>query len=194
MHEFYGGGARALQDRFGTRPLADRFGATIVRDHATDEDRAFIEGRDFFMLATVDRDGWPQCSYKGGACGFVRVPDAHRLLFPCLDGNGMFLSMGNVADTAKVALLFIDFENPKRLRLAGRATLVDDPGLVATWPEAQFAVSVAIERVWPNCPRYIHRYQRLESSPYVPEAGRETPVPGWKQMEFVRDVLPPRDR
>lgn len=193
MNRFYSDAARDLQDRFDSRRLADRFEQTIVRTAATDEDRAFIQSRDFFFLASVDADGFPQCSYKGGAPGFVKLLDERTLVFPSYDGNGMFLSMGNAAATGRLALLFIDFESPKRLRLQGHASLETDDALLAAWPGAQLLVRVAIERLWPNCPRYIHRHQRLEASAYVPDACGEAPLPAWKTFEFVRDVLPARD-
>jgi hypothetical protein len=194
MNRFYSDAARHLQDAFDTRRLADRFEQTIVRTAATDDDRAFIESRDCFFLATVDADGWPQCSYKGGAAGFVRLLSPGELAFPSYDGNGMYLSMGNASATGRIAMLFIDFEDPKRLRLAGRASIDRDDPLRSAFPGAELVVRVAIERIWPNCPRYIHRYRRVESSPYVPAAGAEPPLPAWKTFEFVRDVLPARDQ
>jgi predicted pyridoxine 5'-phosphate oxidase superfamily flavin-nucleotide-binding protein len=186
--------ARSLQDKFETRPLADRLEQTIVRDHATPDDQAFIGTRDFFLLSTIDAWGWPHCSYKGGAAGFVRFLDERHLVFPCYDGNGMYLSMGNICDNARIGILFIDFESPKRIRMNGVATIALDDPLTATYPDAQLVVRVAIERLWPNCPRYIHKYQRIEASPYVPRAGEAAPIPGWKRMDFVKDVLPERDR
>jgi predicted pyridoxine 5'-phosphate oxidase superfamily flavin-nucleotide-binding protein len=194
MTPLYSDHARALQDQFDTRRLADRLEQTIVRDHATEEDQAFIGTRDFFLLSTIDAWGWPHCSYKGGAAGFVRFLDPRHLVFPCYDGNGMYLSMGNIGDNAKIAMLFIDFESPKRIRMNGTASIVSNDPLIATFVDAQLVVRVTIERLWPNCPRYIHKYQRLEASPYVPRAGEAAPIPNWKRTEFVKDVLPERDR
>ena len=87
--------SRGLQDRFDTRRIADRLVEKTVRDHIDRDDRAFIEARDMFFLATADEEGRPQCSYKGGDPGFVRVLDEQTIAFPCYDGNGMYLSMGN---------------------------------------------------------------------------------------------------
>ncbi|MFN2627540.1 MAG: pyridoxamine 5'-phosphate oxidase family protein [Gaiellaceae bacterium] len=70
------------------------------------------------LLGQRQRAG-PQCSYKGGDPGFVRVLDDAAIAFPCYDGNGMYLSIGNVLVTAHVGLLFVDFEGGKRLRLHG---------------------------------------------------------------------------
>ena len=193
--ERYHSGSRELQDRFDTRRLADRLEERNGRDHFEPADTAFIERMDMFFLATADDEGQPQCSYKGGEPGFVRVLDAQTLAFPIYDGNGMFLSCGNVLLHPQVGLLFIDFvaERPSRLRVEGVATVQLDDPLAATWPEAQFVVRVRATRVFPNCPRYIHRMALVERSPYVPRAGRVTPVPEWKRGALAAGVLPAGD-
>ena len=184
---------RELQDRFDTRRLADRIEERIVRDHIRDEDRAFIEARDMFFIATVDEEGQPQSSYKGGEPGFVHVLDETTIAFPLYDGNGMYLTAGNLATTKKVGLLFIDFEGRKRMRLNGEATLSDDDPLLAEYPEAQLIVRVHATEVFPNCPRYIHQYELVQRSRFVPKQECETPVPAWKQSEWAHDVLPDGD-
>jgi uncharacterized protein len=193
--ERYHSGSRELQDRFGTRRLADRLDERTSRDHIAAGDAAFIERMDMFFLATAGPDGQPQCSYKGGEPGFVRVLDEHTLAFPNYDGNGMFLSCGNALVNPRVGMLFIDFvsERPSRLRLEGEASVRLDDELVPTWPEAQFVVRVAVRRVFPNCPRYIHRMALVERSVYVPRAGVATPVPDWKRGPLAEGVLPPGD-
>jgi uncharacterized protein len=185
--------SRKLQDRFDTRRLADRIEERIVRDHIDADDRAFIEARDMFFIATVDAEGQPQCSYKGGEPGFVRVLDERTIAFPIYDGNGMYLTAGNLLQTGKVGLLFIDFEGRKRMRLNGVATADDDDPLLAQYPEAQLIVRVAATEVFPNCPRYIHEYRLVERSRFVPKSECETPVPQWKRSEWARDVLPEED-
>ena len=143
-----------------------------------------------FFLATADAAGAPDCSYKGGDAGFVRITVDDELAFPSYDGNGMVRSLGNIAVNAAVALLFIDFERPNRLRVNGVASLHFDDPLLGEFAGTQLLVRVRARRIFPNCPRYIHRLQLVESSPYVPRAGAEPPVPKWKQMEAFRDVLP----
>ena len=113
--------SRALQDRYDTRRLADRLAETLQRTEFSYEDRAFIESRAMFFLATADAEGRPDCSYKGGLPGFVRVVD---------------------------------------------------------------------ERIFPNCPRYVHRMQLVELSAYAPCEGKTPPVPEWKKLPQFRDVLP----
>lgn len=184
---------RRLQDQFDSRRLADRLESTIVHDVVTPDDAAFITSRDFFFLATVDGQGQPACSFKGGPRGFVRVVDEKTIAFPSYDGNGMFLSMGNLLAHPQVGLLFIDFEKPNRLRLNGRASIIANDPLLADYVEAQFVVRVAVTQLFPNCPRYIPRFARVEASPHIPEASRETPFAAWKQIDFLRDALPADD-
>jgi predicted pyridoxine 5'-phosphate oxidase superfamily flavin-nucleotide-binding protein len=193
MAEFFHDGSRELKDRHDTRRLADRVGQ-LVHDTISPNDRAFIERVDMFFLATVDHEGHANCSYKGGEPGFVRVVDEHTIAFPNYDGNGMYLSMGNVRTTGQVGILFVDFENQHRMRLNGEATIDFDDPLMADYPEAQFIVRVRAREVFPNCPRYIHKMQLVERSRFVPRAECETPVPSWKKSDWAADVLPERDR
>ncbi|HKR63464.1 MAG TPA: pyridoxamine 5'-phosphate oxidase family protein, partial [Thermoanaerobaculia bacterium] len=186
----YSPSSRALQDQFDTRRLADRLGEVKVHDRLTPEDRQYIERMDMFFLATVDGEGQPTCSYKGGDPGFVAVIDDTTLAFPNYDGNGMYLSMGNLAETRSVGMLFIDFERQRRLRIDGTAQIAMNDPLLERYPEAQFIVRVAVRRVYPNCPRYIHKYQLVERSAFVPRADTVTPAPAWKQAPWACDVLP----
>jgi hypothetical protein len=189
----YHDGSRRLQDRFDTRRLADRLEERFMDEAAiSSDDRAFIERMDMFFLATADAEGRPQCSYKGGAPGFVQVIDERTLQFPNYDGNGMFLSAGNIAVNPHVGMLFIDFvaARPSRLRVNGIAS-IEQRG--SSDVGAQFVVRVRVREVFPNCPRYIHRMALVERSRFVPEAGHEPPVPDWKRTEWACDVLPAGD-
>jgi predicted pyridoxine 5'-phosphate oxidase superfamily flavin-nucleotide-binding protein len=185
----YHDASRGLQDRFDTRRLADRIEERIVHDSIDDGDRAFIERCDMFFIATADAQGQPQCSYKGGDPGFVRVVDERTIAFPVYDGNGMYLTAGNALVNPHVGLLFINFEERKRLRLNGTAEHVDDDPLLRNYPEAQFLWRVRATEVFPNCPRYIHHYTLVEHSRFVPKSNCETPVPDWKRRDWARDVL-----
>jgi predicted pyridoxine 5'-phosphate oxidase superfamily flavin-nucleotide-binding protein len=193
MTDLYHDGNRLLQDRFDTRRLADRIEERINRDTFDGDDRAFIESRDMFFLATADEHGSPQCSYKGGDPGFVRVLDERTLAFPSYDGNGMYLSMGNVLRNPLVGLLFIDFASPKRLRVSGVASIDEHDPLLEAYAEAQLVVRVGVTDVLPNCPRYVHRMELVERSRFVPHEDEETPIPDWKRRDWSRDVLPAGD-
>lgn len=196
MSDTYRAGSRRLQDRFDTRRLADRLEQKFVSGSTIDaNDRAFIERMDMFFLATADAEGRPQCSYKGGEPGFVRVLDERTVTFPSYDGNGMYLSLGNVLENPHVGMLFIDFTaaRPSRLRLNGIASIDESDELIATYPGAQLVVRVQATQVFPNCPRYIHRMALIERSRFVPHSDREAPVPDWKRAEWACDVLPADD-
>ncbi len=184
---------RALQRRFDTERLADRIEQRLCHDHLSDDDRAFIERLDMLFLATVNAAGQPSCSYKGGDAGFVRCVDAGTIVFPNYDGNGMYLSMGNVAATTQVGMLFIDFARPQRLRVHGAARIVSADSVASPYAGAQFLVSIAVQQVFPNCPRYIHTMQETTHSEFVPHADTIPPVPKWKRMEWAADVLPAGD-
>jgi predicted pyridoxine 5'-phosphate oxidase superfamily flavin-nucleotide-binding protein len=196
MSDIYHQGSRELQDRFDTRRLADRLQERFLSDaRIGPEDRAFIERMDMFFLATADPQGLPQCSYKGGAPGFVRVLDEQTIAFPNYDGNGMYLSTGNLALNPHVGMLFIDFVSarPSRLRLNGVASLDEGDELRESYPGAQFVVRVRATEVFPNCPRYIHRMALVERSRFVPKTGVDAPVPDWKRTDWACDVLPAGD-
>ena len=188
--EPYHAGARHWQDRFDSRRLADRLAERLSRRAIGDEDHAFIQRQSMFFLATADEHGQPDVSYKGGAPGFVQVLDERTLAFPSYDGNGMFRSLGNIRLNPRVSLLFIDFEQPQRLRILGQASAADDDLIAGRWPGAQMVVRVAVALVFPNCPRYIHRMQLVETSAYVPSRGVQPPEAPWKRFEIFRDVLP----
>ncbi len=192
--DMYHEGMRSLQDARETRPLADRLGKVTLRSAFTAEDRAFISSRPMMFVATADSSGNPDCSYKGGLPGFVRVVDDRTLAFPDYDGNGMYRSWGNVLVNPAVGLLFLDFESPRRLRVNGMAEISASDPLLVEFPGAVFIVRVTASKIFPNCPRYVHKMQLVEYSAYAPRADYVPPVPAWKTFDVFRDALPPRDR
>lgn len=181
---------RALQDANDSRRLADRINERLVQDALDAQDKDFIGRQIMFFLATVDASGHPQCSFKGGAAGFVRVVDDKTLAFPDYDGNGMYLSLGNVLETRQVGMLFVDFFKPNRLRVNGESTLSTTDPLLADYPGARSIVRVAVREVFPNCSRYIPRLSLVEESRFVPTADAQAPQPDWKQSDWACDVLP----
>jgi predicted pyridoxine 5'-phosphate oxidase superfamily flavin-nucleotide-binding protein len=185
----YHDGNRALQDSFDSRRLADRL-EELARTEFSADDRAYIDSAYYFFLATADAEGRPDCSYKGGVPGFIRVTGPDELEFPSYDGNGQFRSLGNIGANAAVQLLFIDFESPKRLRLNGDATVLDDAESLARHHGAQLVVRVRVRRLFPNCPRYIHKSASAELSADSPRPGHTPPPAGWKSMAIIADVLP----
>jgi predicted pyridoxine 5'-phosphate oxidase superfamily flavin-nucleotide-binding protein len=185
-------GNRALQDEFQSRAIADRLEQVTARSAFTESDKEFIESTIYFFIATADAGGRPDCSFKGGAAGFVRVTGPSELAFPDFDGNGMFKSLGNIADNPHVGLLFVDFEKPRRLRVNGSALLCRNDPLLAQTVGAQLIVRVTAQAIFPNCPRYIPSMKLAEESAYAPKAGREFPEPAWKSFPEFKDAIHPR--
>jgi len=191
---FYTDAQREMQDSFESQPLANAVEAAIVRDTINEVHQGFIESRDFFFLSTVNGDGEPTVSHKGGGVGTVRVIDEKTLAFPAYDGNGMFLSLGNIAETAKIGLLFIDFETPNRVRVQATATVERDNPLLAEYPGAIAMVRASVDKVFLNCARYIHPHKRQSTSRYVPDEKGAQPYPSWKRIDGLQDHLHPSDR
>ena len=194
MSSLFGATHRTFQDRFDTRRLADTLEGGFIADELSEQDQAFVESRDMFWLSTVDENGSPTVSYKGGDPGFVKVIDNKTLAFPSYNGNGTFYSMGNISGTGKVGLLFMDFEKPIRLRIQGTATVSADDPLMSTFKEAQLVARVTVTHAYPNFPRYIHRMSKVSPSRYVPRENVETPLAGWKRIDIIQDALPAEDQ
>jgi predicted pyridoxine 5'-phosphate oxidase superfamily flavin-nucleotide-binding protein len=184
----YTASERALQERFDSTRLADKLATVTMHDSLSERDIAFLARMDMFFLATSDADGNLDCSYKGGEPGFIRAVDPQTLAFPIYDGNGMFMSTGNITEHAKVGMLFIDWEHQWRMRVNGTATIDFEDPLMCEYPGAQLIVRVRTEQIFPNCPRYIHKMQLIERSVFVPRAECETLDPEWK--DHFEDALP----
>ena len=189
MSRLYGEQHRSIQDDFGTRGMADRVEELVCRTEFDDGAKGFMESVEMFYLSSIDHQGRPTVSYKGGDAGFVKVLDSTTLIFPSYDGNGMFFSMGNISGNPQVGLLFISFETPNRLRVQGIASISKDPALLAHYKEADFVVTVKLSEFWQNCPRYIPQYTKVRDSRYVPREHCETPLAGWKRLDLVQDIL-----
>jgi predicted pyridoxine 5'-phosphate oxidase superfamily flavin-nucleotide-binding protein len=191
----YHQGQRDLQDRFASRALADRLEERTQRHRFTDVDKAFVEASPFFFLATADAEGRPDCSFKGGAPGFVRIAAPDLLIFPDYDGNGMFRSLGNIRVNPNVGMLFIRIgDKPGRLRINGAADIAFEDEHLAAFPGAQMLVKVTPVDIFPNCPRYIPELELKAPSIYVPHADEPPLEPAWKGFDDFKDVVPPRRR
>ena len=193
MSIMYHEGNRRLQDQFQSRRISDRLEEKLTRTEFTDDDKVFIENLPYFFLATADAEGRPDCSFKGGLPGFVRVIGPSELAFPDYDGNGMFKSLGNVFVNPNVGLLFIAMHGkPQRLRVNGAATMRSDDPLLAETVGAQLIVRVAARAIFPNCPRYIPAMELKSPSAYAPRPGAEPPEPAWKSFDAFKDCVHPR--
>ena len=194
MSDFFTATQRKLQNEFASTDLADRILEAAVDNALSDQQAEFIHTRNMFYLATIDEAGFPSCSYKGGNTGFVRVLNTNTIIFPDYNGNGMFMSMGNIEAQAKVGLLFVDYERPQRLRLRGEARCLRDGPMLDSYPGANLVVEITVEHVWVNCPRYVHRMQPLETSPYLPKEDGTATLALWKRIDLMQDVLSEAER
>lgn len=190
----YHDGNRRLQDAFESRRIADRLEERNAHTAFSERDRQFIEAAPLFFLATADADGRPNVSHKGGLPGFVRVVGPSELAYPDYDGNGMFISIGNLVVNPHVGLLFIDFEHPRRLVIHGTASVSRDDPLMPLTVGAQMIVRITAQAIYPNCPRYIHRMQMVGPSIYAPQAGVPPVEPAWKSVPEFKEVIHPRQK
>ena len=194
MSIFFTDAQRKLQQANDSIDLANRLLEVTVASELDESQAQFVASQSMFFLATVDEFGFPSCSYKGGHPGFVRVLNPSTLIFPNFDGNGMFMSLGNIKDRQKVGLLFIDFEKPQRLRVRGDAEVIESGALVDSYPGAQQVVRVTVSNVWVNCPRYIPKMTLEAASPAIPNADGDFPLALWKRIDFLQDVLTEGER
>ena len=193
MTIMYHDGNRRLQDQFDSRRISDRLEEKLTRTAFTADDKAFIESAIYFFMSTADAEGRPDCSFKGGPPGFVRVTADGEIAFPDYDGNGMFKSLGNLLVNPNVGLLFIDLhERPRRLRVNGSATVSRDDPLLGETVGAQLIVRVKARAIFPNCPRYIPKMQLAEPSVYVPQPGCDPVEPAWKGFDIFKGYVHPR--
>ncbi len=194
MASLYSAEHRQLQEEFKTTKLAELLDNGWIHEKISEDEKSFINTRDMFFLSTVDPNGMPTVSYKGGPEGFVKVLNDSTLVFPGFDGNGMFYSVGNIEGQGKIGMLFMDFETPHRVRVQGTARLVREHALMAEYTEAQYLIFVDVSKIWINCPRYIHKYKKLDTSKYVPEPCKTTPIPAWKRLDMVQDAITPEEK
>ena len=133
-------------------------------DALTPDEAAFIAARDSFYLATVSEIGWPYIQHRGGPPGFLKVLGPHLIGFADFKGNRQLVSTGNLGGSDRVALFLMDYPQRTRLKLLGRARVLDageHPELanqLAPEPlrrkvERLFLIQV-IAYDW-NCPQYI---------------------------------------
>ncbi len=188
-------GNRSLQDRYGGRAVADRIVDLVEASEINEDFKGFIESVPFFFLATAAGEN-TDCSFKGGAPGFVRVTAPDTLIFPDYDGNRMYKSLGNIEQNPNVGLLFMKFGAEEdegalylRVRINGAATVHDDHPALASYPGAQRIVEVKVAHVYPNCPRYVPHMELVEASRHIPKEGEDQPIPAWKQIPPIAELL-----
>lgn len=164
-------GEHALQRRLGTQTRADRFYDDQVLDHLNARMREFIGWQEMFFLATADRRGECDNSFRAGPPGFLQVLGERTLVYPEYRGNGVHASLGNIQENPRLGILMVDFVRARiGLHVNGRAELVEDAEIRATHPDlpqdpvpgrrAQLWVRVSVEEAYIHCAKHIPHLQK----------------------------------
>lgn len=157
-HENFHAGEREAQERWNSASLWDAARKErLLWDHVPRALHGRLEAAAFFFLATSAPDGRCDCSFKGGGPGLVRFLDTRRFAFPDFDGNGAFMSIGNILLNPHIGCLFIDFTDGARLRVNGRATIHEADATAGLFPAHRRIIHVVVEQAVPNCARHIPR-------------------------------------
>lgn len=134
----------------------------LLWDHIPEEYHKRIEQTKFFFLATSGQDGSCDCSFKGGGSNLVRILSTTQLAFPDFEGNGAFMSLGNIRQNPHVGMLFIDFSDGARLRINGTAQIHDSGDIMNLFAGASRVVVVDVDLVVPNCSTHIPRMKFVD--------------------------------
>jgi uncharacterized protein len=165
-------GEHALQERLGSTARADRFYDQQVLDHLNARMREFTEEQEMFFLATADRHGECDNSFRAGPPGFLRVLDDRTLIYPEYRGNGVHASLGNLQENPHVGLLLMDFQRARiGLHVNGRAEVCEDGAVREEYPDlpvdpvpgrrAQLWVKVRVEEAYIHCAKHIPHLQKV---------------------------------
>lgn len=163
---------KQLQERWGSRATYGRFESGPDRHHQLGpEEIAFIEAQDSFFLASINESGWPYVQHRGGPPGFLKIVGENQLGFADFKGNRQYLSFGNLLRNPKVSLFIIDYPARTRLKIFGRATLVEGDALPQELREVAVSegnakiergIVIQVEAFDWNCPKYIVPRYTLE--------------------------------
>ncbi|MDZ4790895.1 MAG: pyridoxamine 5'-phosphate oxidase family protein [Hyphomicrobiales bacterium] len=189
---FFHDGMIALQEQFDGRRLADRLDQATKHYEFSEDDRKLIEAAPFFFIASAWGE-YVDCSIKAGDPGFVKIVGPGVIEYPEYDGNSTYRTLGNISKNSSVGLLFMEFDGKTlKLRANGRATVYSNPETLARHYGAKLVVRIECE-IYPNCPRYAPSMKADKPSIYPPRPDAPSPIPEWKRLDIVRDVLPQND-
>lgn len=156
---------KAAQTRHGSREAYRSAElAEDPRNEITAAEAEFLAERDSFYMATVSANGWPYVQHRGGPAGFLKVLDSRTIGFADFRGNRQYLSVGNLTDNDRVSLILMDYANRRRLKLWGRARIVeeiDEPELIAQLEVSTYrarverGIVIQVEALDWNCPQHI---------------------------------------
>ncbi|GAC70179.1 pyridoxamine 5'-phosphate oxidase family protein [Gordonia soli] len=137
-----------------------------------------------FHLASVTPEGWPYVQYRSGPSGFLHHLHGNRFAFADFHGNQQFVSVGNIESDDRVSLFVADYVRKTRLKVFGRASVVDaadDPELLQSLRRigdqeiaagCERSIVVDVEAFDWNCsrsliPQYTAEQVRERTQPYI---------------------------
>lgn len=151
-----------------------------------------IENAPFLFIATSHGE-YSDCSMRSGMPGFVKIVAPGTIEFPEYDGNSMYRTLGNISRNPNVGLLFVKFDGKSvRIRINGRASILDDTGALGRHHAAKLVVRVECE-IFSNCPRAVHDLEGGRLSAHMPRPGYSPPGPEWKSRDYIKGILPEND-
>lgn len=123
-------GEHFLQQKYGTRQRALRFYDKQVLNYLSPVMQEFIARQEVLFIATADKHGECDCSFRFGKPGFVRVLNDNYLAYPEYRGNGVLASQGNITENPHIGMIFVDFFNSTvGLHVNGKAKIVENEEL-----------------------------------------------------------------
>jgi len=190
---------KAWQERFGSRGAYQRLEEQgNWETQITPDLAAFLAERDSFYLGSASAEGQPYIQHRGGPKGFLRVLNPSTLAFADLRGNKQYISMGNLSDNDRVHLFVMDYPNRQRVKIWGRATLVEqDPALMAQLVDAsapgrpERAVVIHVETWDISCPQHITpRYTQAQMAPTLSRLRQRIAELEARVAELQEDEIP----
>jgi uncharacterized protein len=164
---------KTAQARYGARAHGERLESArqAPRDRLNDDLTAFIAAADSFFIGTASGDGWPHVQHRGGPPGFLKVLDERTLAFADYSGNKQYITVGNLAENDRVMLFIIDYERGRRLKIWGRASIIEDDAALfrrvsdADYPaHVERVIRIEVEAWDLNCRQHFPRLIRERSS------------------------------
>lgn len=164
-----------IQEEQGSRQSYSRFeDGEDYNNILGPKEAEFIMERDSFYMASVSETGWPYVQHRGGPKGFVRILDEETIGFADFRGNKQYISAGNFKGDDRASLFFMDYKNKRRLKMAGRVSLIDDNEVIDQMTiqdykgKVERGFVIKIEAFDWNCPQHITpRYTKEDMQPLM---------------------------
>ena len=174
-------GEHQLQKQFGSEKRALAFYNKQVLDQLAPLMQTFVEQQQLFFIATSDKKGDCDCSYRAGDAGFITVIDNKTVIYPEYRGNGVMASLGNITENPHIGMVLIDFfVTQVGLRINGRAELImadqlgsafnHDEELIKRIKENTIEdktdcyVKVSVDEAYIHCSKHIPMLKKMDKA------------------------------